>query len=192
MSLKYRLCIALPSLSPGQMSAAKKSTLVKNVDKLLEILVTKAWLSSVSADRAQSQYRKIIEDKSFLKRCSEFNMFESRLDDFFMEALANTSTDLIAVVKLCLVLSHGNARVESGFSINEQILQENMKELTIIAQRHVYEGIIAGGGISKVDINSSMMSYVKKSHSVYMLELEKNKKHQTEVEKKSCSKKTKC
>ena len=63
-----------------------------------------------------------------------------------------------------------------------------MKELTIIAQRHVYEGIISGG-ISKVDINSSMMSYVKKSHSVYMLELEKNKKHQTEVEKKRAARK---
>ena len=155
------LCIALSSLSPGQMSAAKMSTLVKIFDKLLEMLVTKAWLSSVSADRAQSQYRKIIEDKTFLKRCSKFNMFESRLDDFFMEALDNTSTDLIAVVKLCLILSHGNARVESGFSINEQILQENMKELTIIAQRHVYEGIIAEGGISKVDINSIMCVYAR-------------------------------
>ena len=64
-----------------------------------------------------------------------------------MEALDNTSTVLIAVVKLCLILSHGNACVESGFSINEQILQENMKELTIIAQRHVYEGIIAKVGL---------------------------------------------
>ena len=40
-----------------------------------------------------------------------------------------------------------------------------------------------------MDINSSMMSYVKKSHSVYMLELEKNKKHQTEVEKKRAARK---
>ena len=59
-------------------------------------------------------------------------MFESWLDDFFMEALDNTSTDLIAVVKLCLIPSHGNARVESGFSINKQILQENMKELPLL------------------------------------------------------------
>ena len=155
LGLKYGLYCTIFTLTWTNVCCKKVNFGIKEIDKLLEILVTKAWLSSVSADK--SQYRKIIEDKAFFKRCSEFNMFESRLDDIFMEALDNTSTDLIAVVKLCLILSHGNARVESGFSINKQILQENMKDLTIIAQRHVYEGIIAGG-ISKVDINSSMSS----------------------------------
>ena len=43
---------------------------------------------------------------------------------------------------------------------------------------------MAEGGILSVDINNSMMRYVNKSHSLYIQELEKNKKHQTEAEKK--------
>ena len=86
-------------------------------------------------------------------------MLESRLDEFYMHIIDDKDGDLIAVIKLCLVLSHGNARVESGFSINEQLLQENMREITVIAQRIVYEGIMAEGGILSVDINDSMMRF---------------------------------
>ena len=115
--LKYGLCIAHLHSHLDKCLLQKKSRKVRKIffDKLLEIRVTKAWLSSVSADRAQSQYRKIIEDKAFLKRCSEFNMFESRLDDFFMEVLDNTSTELIAVVKLCLILHMAMLVSNRGF-----------------------------------------------------------------------------
>ena len=166
-----------------QISAAKKSTLEKNFDKLLDILVTKGWISSISADRCQVQYRKLLDDKKFLDKSTEFNMLESRLDDFYMHIIDDKDGDLIAVIKLCLVLSHGNAHVESGFSINEQLLHENEREITVIAQRIVYEGILS------VDINDSMMRYVNKSHSLYIQELEKNKKHQTEAEKKRVARK---
>ena len=40
-----------------------------------------------------------------------------------------------------MVLSHGNARVESGFSINDDMLLPNMLSESIIAQRIVYEAV---------------------------------------------------
>jgi len=37
------------------------------------------------------------------------------------------------VVKMVLTLSHGNASVELGFSINKELLIENKEEETIVA-----------------------------------------------------------
>jgi len=42
---------------------------------------------------------------------------------------------------MVLILSHGNAAVESGFSVNKELLVENMEEETIVAQRVVFDAI---------------------------------------------------
>jgi len=65
---------------------------------------------------------------------------EVRLDKFYSDLLANNVNKqyLWTVVKLVLVLSHGNASVEGGFSVNKELLIENMLEDTIVSQRVVY------------------------------------------------------
>ena len=57
----------------------------------------------------------------------EFNMDEE-LDLFTMSRLSR-HVELREVVKLVITISHGNARVESGFSGNEEILVGNMSEV---------------------------------------------------------------
>ena len=42
---------------------------------------------------------------------------------------------------MLLILSLGNAAVESGFSVNKELLVENMEEDTIVAQRIVFDAI---------------------------------------------------
>ena len=61
-----------------------------------------------------------------------------------------------------LILSHGNATVESGFSVNSDLLVENMNEDSIVAQRVVYDELRAKGfDISSVEINQTMMRKVR-------------------------------
>ena len=57
----------------------------------------------------------------------EFNMDEE-LDLFTMSRLSR-HVELREVVKLVITISHGNARVESGFSANEEILVGNISEV---------------------------------------------------------------
>ena len=52
-----------------------------------------------------------------------------------------------------IILSHGNARVESEFSINADLLQVNMLEENVVSQRIVYEAIQYAGGPTMVEIN---------------------------------------
>ena len=55
------------------------------------------------------------------------------LDVFYMSRLS-PHVELTGVVKLVMMLSHGNANVESRFSVNEEVLVENMSEGSLIAK----------------------------------------------------------
>ena len=43
-----------------------------------------------------------------------------------------------------MILSHGNARVRSGFSANEETV-ENMSEGSLVARRVVFDGVMNEG-----------------------------------------------
>ena len=47
--------------------------------------------------------------------------------------------------------------MESGFTINEQMPEINMKKLSLVAQRIVYEGVTKEGGTLKVDIRKKIL-----------------------------------
>ena len=58
---------------------------------------------------------------------------EIRLDDFYCSMLKSEKySDLLEFLKVLLILSHGNAAVESGFSINKDMIVENLKEDSLI------------------------------------------------------------
>ena len=57
-------------------------------------------------------------------------------------------------------MSHGNTTVESGFSINGDMLVENLHEESLVAQRVVYDAIQSAGGIKSIQIDRSLLSFV--------------------------------
>ena len=116
----------------------------------------------------------------------EFNMDE-RLDVFYMNHLSR-HIQLRVIVKLLMILSHGNARAESGFSANEQMLVENMSEGSLVARRMVFDCLMNEGAISNVDVNRKMLKFVNNVHSEYVKQLDKQKEQQTSGEKKRAEK----
>ena len=66
-----------------------------------------------------------------------------------------------------MILSHGNASVESGFSINGDMLVENQHEESLIAQRIVYDSVKAIGGVHKVELDKKMRQYARGAYSRY-------------------------
>ena len=91
-----------------------------------------------------------------MERMRKCDVNKDRADEFYMNIFSDVFpfAELKEVVKVCLKLSHGNARVESGFSINQLNLDVNTKEQSLVAQRIVYEGVMNEGGPIKADINS--------------------------------------
>jgi hypothetical protein len=84
-----------------------------------------------------------------------------------------------------LVLSHGNANVESGFSVNKNILVENLHEESLIAQRVVYDAINAAGGVLEVNVTKGMMHSVRAARSRYDDALRRNREAISEEEKRA-------
>ena len=87
-----------------------------------------------------------------------------------------------------MLLLHGDACVESGFSVDEGMLVESMSEDWVVARRMVFDSVTNKGGISTVDVNRKMLKFVNNTHSEYVKQLEKQKEQQTSVEKKRVKK----
>ena len=82
------------------------------------------------------------------------------------------------VIKIVLIFSHGQASIESGFSINSSIIVENLHEESLVAQRLVYDSVSSLGGIKKIDtipINKEILKSVKDSNRNYKIALDKRK-----------------
>jgi len=65
--------------------------------------------------------------------------------------------------------------VERGFSINKELLVDNMQEKSIIAMRQVYDAVVSAGGILKVERTKKLFAAVKCSRASYRADLERHK-----------------
>ena len=85
---------------------------------------------------------------------------------------------------MILILSHGNATVERGFSINAHCLVENQHEQSLVAQRSIYDAIEHAGGVEKMEITSELIHAYKNASSLYRESLkrarEKDKQNEDE------------
>lgn len=73
-------------------------------------------------------------------------------------------------------MSHGNAFVERGFSINKEIIVENQLAKSLVAQRQVYDAIQAVGGLHNIIIDKQMILKVRNARSLYNEALQMSKK----------------
>ena len=83
--------------------------------------------------------------------------------------------NLLVVVKLVLVLFHGQAAVERGFSVNKEAEVENLKGHTLIAMRTVIDHVNSVDGIFNVEMSKPLLLSVKQSRQRYGLYLEKER-----------------
>ena len=87
------------------------------------------------------------------------------------------------------VLSHGNVSVESGFSVNGDMLVENLHESSLVAQRTVFDAISYAGGVLEVSVDKRMMQYVRGARSRYDDAMKASKAAQAADDAKTASKK---
>ena len=74
-------------------------------------------------DKALSEFNSFCESdrKTISEKFAEFDKSSCRLDEFYFEKYG----ELSFVIRLILTLSHGQASVDRGFSINSAILETN-------------------------------------------------------------------
>ena len=98
-------------------------------------------------------------------------MDKDRVDAFLMKYLVllpSSFGSLTKVVKTLLILSHGQAQVERGFSINSELLVDNLSNESLIAQRIKTDHMRQKGLQShEVNITQALLKHVKCARSRY-------------------------
>ena len=97
---------------PLYMKDGTSMSLCCRFKKLFKCSDECGWILSKTADRAEIEYRKFISEAKIIEEMPKFETSD-RLDKFYAKWTWK-------VFKSCLILSHGNARVESSFSSNDK------------------------------------------------------------------------
>ena len=82
---------------------------------------------------------------------------------------------------MLLILSHGQSRVERGFSQNKDIMGTNMQHKTLVSYRLVYDGLQHLDVPVTDCVNPEMLNHCKHAHSRYKLHLDDQKKASAET-----------
>jgi len=62
-----------------------------------------------------------------------FDVTNDRIDSFFHQRMSTCQKSAWPLVKMLLVLSHGQATIERGFWINKQVIVENQHVESLVA-----------------------------------------------------------
>jgi hypothetical protein len=135
------------------------------------------WDSDTDELLQYSQY----VDETAVSRSAEFSNFNvstSRLDVLLFETMASSSLDkLWSCVKSLLLLSHGQATVERGFSVNKEVEVDNLEEDSFVAKRIICDHISSVGGLQNIDpSNKQLLLAAVSARQKYLTYLEDEKK----------------
>jgi hypothetical protein len=113
---------------------------------------------------------------------------EKEVDIFLQEKVLEHQADLWPTISKLLLLSHGQATVERGFSINREVETVNMKSDTIVAHRQICSHVASVGGLGEVVLSKELLqscSNARSKYRMYLDEQKQKKKEDTERQKRS-------
>ena len=116
----------------------------------------------------------------------KFKWKEDRLDEFMGIYLHRNEKyqHFWYVCKAMFVSSYGQSSVERGFSVNKDLLVENLNQQTLIGQRKVYYYFSSVGiGIHEYEILLALTKSCKSAYYRYAAALEEKKKERASTEK---------
>jgi len=68
---------------------------------------------------------------------------------------------------MALLLSHGQATIERGFSLNKELVVENQQEQSLVARRVIKDHILHVKGVTNINITRVMVLAARSARSKY-------------------------
>ena len=134
-------------------------------------------ITAETSDDSKNQFGdlfKIVKHEhreAFLK----FDYKKDCLDEFIWPFVMRLSDnkELYTVCKVLFASSHGQSFTERGFSVNKEVLDDNMQEKSLISQRIVYDTIQScyDGKALDFQITPELRKSCRLAHQKYKLEL---------------------
>ena len=167
----------------------------------MESIPESMYLVSVPKKKSSSQrdsyWRRAYEIAGILEEEDDDNdndkKVAKRIDDYWVEVCGirdetgkKKYSNLWILVKCIMLISHGNADPERGFSINKHMLAihgTSLGEQTIVAIRLIKDYVVQCGGIGKVPLSDKLLQSCKLARSRYGADLEEKRKLAEKEEK---------
>jgi len=181
--LKYSLARNMSSLDPREMGNAAKESNMKKFKTVLTTMNEANRVADNEVEELLQQYSKYIDD-TVVPHASEYSNFEvstGRVDVLLFDTMANNPSlgKLWTCVKALLLLSHGQASVERGFSVNRQVEIDNLSEDTFVAKRLICDHVTSVGGLKNIDTsNKALLLAASSARRKYMDYLADERKKQ--------------
>lgn len=145
LPLKNSLCRNVSCLAPSVILSDSESSSLRKFSFVLSAIETCGWIKADQCDLITQQFREFRKDvlsiSSIKQKMVEFQPGIDRLDLFYTEHASSKLTGLWSVLSKLLILSHGQATVERGFSENKELSCTNLQEKTLIAKRIVVDHV---------------------------------------------------
>lgn len=174
--LKYNLVRNMACLDPRKLS--DKEDCKKKMKNVLRCMIDSKRVTETQADVVLSEYLSFIETSADAHSASSFDPTKDRVDTWFFETLSQKPeyNNLFLMVKKLLLLSHGQATVERGFSYNKEVTANHLSQVTLKARRIVIDHIHSVGGVLKVDIDKPLLVSAGAAWGRYEMHLDEQRK----------------
>ena len=142
--LKYTLPWKLVSLNPKVM-VQQLGSAVNAFETVLNKLADNEWIQADQPEVILSQFRRFAQESKRQKE-QEFLTYDPKeiwLDQFYLKQLDDKDEykDLWKIIKILLTISHGQAAVERGFSVNKDSMKDNLQETSLVSRRIVHDAM---------------------------------------------------
>ena len=166
-------CLDPVSIATSTTQAAIQFKLV------VDYLVKQQHLQGRNCDELIRQYNEFLDSvvRPNSPAFKDFDFHKQRLDEFLHQHVARSGSfaKLWDVMRTLLILSHGQASVEKGFSINRQVVVENLKERSFIAQRTIHDHLLHVGGLDALIVDKPLLSAAASGRRKYTEYLERQR-----------------
>ena len=164
---------------------------IKLFKELVIHFVEKSICDADEGDCAIEQWERLLQNQLFIS--SVESAFQNkpksewpRLDTLYWEHVGSNSdlAELWKFIRKILILPHGNAAVEKGFSVQKNQLCENFLEESMVARRRVFDYIGDTETVGDL-VTPEMIKATKGSNTRYRLALQERslKRRQTDIQK---------
>ena len=149
-------------LNPSHVTNLASSS--ESFKQLMNQLVYLKIFPDKTGDRALIQFSNFILNcvKEEPEKITSFDPKKRRIDDSYFYSLTNISehNELCAILKLIFTISHGQADVKRGFSLNKNFLNQNMETLTIGSCRKVKDHLLSNKIVlHEFQVPSTLLQY---------------------------------
>ncbi|XP_033214510.1 uncharacterized protein LOC117171370 isoform X1 [Belonocnema kinseyi] len=140
--IKYNLCKGI-TFSDHNLIHSFGKKVYALLEMALEEFLERNWLIGSQCDEIAIEFKELSAQPTVHLRLKPYDRKKERLDTFWMSVLTDygASDLLVSFMKKTLILSHGNAFVKRGFSINKELIVENHLSRSLVAQRQVYDAV---------------------------------------------------